>query len=87
MSDWIKTAKVGDKVVCIGWFDDHREMPSEFFINVPKAWKTYSIRSLHVDENGTFLLLDEVMNPAKENSMEPDFHASGFIPAHMEKTA
>ena len=91
MSDWIKTAKVGDKVVCQrlyegGGYGDEA---------LPVIGETYTIRAFDVDGE-VYLLLKEVKNSERSYlrvsgscpvmNYEMSFHWTGFSPVEPRET-
>lgn len=72
MAEWIKSAKVGDKVVCVevGWSDAVDEI-------VPEFGRVYTIRDIEVDWDGVFFKLSEIKN-------EPTWYSDGFFECVFE---
>lgn len=66
MTDWIKTAKVGDKVVCL--VSAEKFLPYE---KVTCAGCVYTIREIGCDDEGPWLRFEEIVNL-------PEFYDEGF---------
>lgn len=91
MSDWVKTAKVGDRVVCV---DD--QFPGNSFYaqtNTPAKGQTYTIRGIfpvfHEDKEHICLRLMEIVNPERDYEIgvvEPGFLVRRFRPVEPRKT-
>lgn len=91
MSEWIRTAKVGDKVVAVGIFKsrDGRNISLQeqraLGANRPSVGMVYTIRSIN-DWGGDriLLLLSEIDNlhitGYRNSKMEPGWHYRGFRP-------
>lgn len=73
MSDWVKTAQAGDRVIC---FNDRG------FSDVIQAGKEYVIRLIYEDEGAIFVALVGVC----ESSETPGFYPSRFRPVEPRKT-
>ena len=85
-AEWIKTAKVGDQVVCIGDYSEvYNFIKNKYKIefNFPEKDKIYTIREMRgfVEDTGVHLV--EVVNPIHrfcDFTCEPYFMSKDFRP-------
>lgn len=88
MADWIKTAKVGDKVVCVSEFSkSEQHEPWETF---PVLGGVYTIRDIFPRQSGIYLVFEEIVNPkahyGDSGFTEAKFSARRFRPVTPRKT-
>lgn len=89
-AEWIKTAKVGDKVTPIAEWPNTREHDNEI---LPKFGEVYTIRSIEIDADGPGIRLIEIVNQkqiyrdgASLLWCECNYAAAGFRPVEPRKT-
>jgi hypothetical protein len=78
------TFHVGQKVVCVVEFDGH--YGQEIF---PKRGGIYTVRTAEVEDDGQWIRLHEIVNPAAKYAERFDecmFAACGFRPVVERKT-
>jgi hypothetical protein len=91
MSDWIKTAKVGDKVVCV---DDAPHAPHTVsgYTVLPEKGRVYTIRGIVVGHQwlinyGDGVFLNEIVRPSGgRTGVEQPWNVTRFRPVQPRKT-
>lgn len=73
---------VGQEVVCIddNWWDRDGVPPQTY--SLPQKDRVYHVRAVinREDGEGTYLLLEEIVNPEDEEYTETEFHSDYFRP-------
>lgn len=83
MADWIKTAKVGDKVELVADLSAYTKKAASDGITLPSKGKVYTIREM---EDGTFfkpwiyLRFKELVNGPCADGVEASFFSGWFRP-------
>ena len=86
-ADWIKAAKVGDKVELVADVSGYIERAMSDGIILPSKNRAYTIREIEPGTlTGVYFRFKELVNGACADGIEPSFYAGWFRPLNSRPT-